>query len=191
LAAGADAVLLHTDPTWVEAARGIAGGVGVHLAVDGIGGAMMAQTLGCVRPFGIVASLGQPAGPIPPVRVEDLGAARSIGLMRPSVIAYTGDPQLYRQGGAAPMAELQAGLVNPIGAEYALSDAAIAHADLGGRPHRGKPVLVAYRPMVVGPPSKRAARGSLTDGREPKALFIEHFELIRLGRGRIALKARQ
>ncbi len=93
-AAGADEVLLHTDQTWFEAARGIAGGLGVHLAVDGIGGAMVAQTLGCVRPFGVVASLGQPGGQIPPVRVENLGAARSIGLMRPSVIAYTGDPTL-------------------------------------------------------------------------------------------------
>jgi NADPH2:quinone reductase len=28
------------------------------------------------------------------------------------------------------MTELQAGLINPIGAEYTLQDAAIAHADL-------------------------------------------------------------
>ena len=61
-AAGADEVLLHNQEKWVEQARALSEGRGVHLAVDGIGGAMLAHTLGAVRPFGIVASLGQPAG---------------------------------------------------------------------------------------------------------------------------------
>jgi NADPH2:quinone reductase len=128
--AGADEVLLHTDKGWADKAREIADGKGVHLAVDGIGGAMLAQTLGCVRPFGIVASIGQPAGPIPPVPVEDLGNVRSIGLMRPSVIAYANDPHLYRHGATELLAALDDGLINPIGAEYPLADAAQAHAVL-------------------------------------------------------------
>lgn len=133
-AAGADEVLLHGEADWVERTRDIADGTGVHLAIDGIGGAMLAQTLGVVRPFGVVASLGQPAGPIPAIRVEELGFARSIALMRPSSIAYAHDPALYRRGCADLFAALQSGLINPIGAEYRLGDAAQAHADLeGGR----------------------------------------------------------
>ncbi len=128
--AGADAVLLHTSADWVEETRRIADARGVHLAVDGIGGAMLSQTFATVRPFGMVASLGQAAGPIPPIRVEELSGPRAIGLSRPSVLTYANDPELYRQGATALMAALQAGLFNPIGAEYELKDAARAHADL-------------------------------------------------------------
>lgn len=139
--AGADEVLLHGDGGWVERTRAIADGKGVHLAIDGIGGGMLAQTLGVVRPFGIAASLGQPAGPIPPVRVEDLGFTRSIALMRPSSIAYANDPELYRRGTADLLAALQSGLINPIGAEYPLREAARAHADLESGKTTGSVIL--------------------------------------------------
>ena len=142
-AAGADEVLLHTLPTWADKARAIADGKGVHLAVDGIGGAMLSQTLGTVRPFGVVASLGQPACPIPPVRVEDLGFGRSIALMRPSSMAYANDPELYQRGSAGLLAALQDGLINPIGAEYDLRNAAKAHADLEAGQTTGSVILLA------------------------------------------------
>ncbi len=145
-AAGADRVLLHSDPDWVDQARLFADGKGVHLAVDGIGGRMLAQTLGCVRPFGIVASLGQPAGPIPAVKVEDLGFGRSIALMRPSVIAYANDPDLYQAGTRDLLAALDAGLTNPIGTEYPLRDAARAHDDLQAGRSTGSVILTVCRP---------------------------------------------
>lgn len=139
--AGADLVLLHSEPSWVDKARQFADGKGVHLAVDGIGGRMLVQTLGCVRPFGVVASLGQPAGPIPAVRVEDLGFARSIALMRPSSIAYANDQALYHQGTRDLLAAFEDGLSNPIGAEYLLRDAARAHEDLEAGRTTGSVVL--------------------------------------------------
>jgi len=140
-AAGAAEVLLHTDAAWAETVLKIADGRGVHLAIDGIGGTMLASTLSVVRPFGIVASLGQPAGPIPPVRVEELGFARSIALMRPSSIAYADDAELYRQGAGDLMAALQNGLENPVGAEYTLTEAAKAHADLEAGRTTGSVIL--------------------------------------------------
>jgi NADPH2:quinone reductase len=140
-AAGAAEVLLHTDAAWAEKVREIADGCGVHLAMDGIGGTLLSATLSVVRPFGIVASLGQPAGPIPPVRVEDLGFARSIALMRPSSIAYADDADLYRQGAADLMEALQNGLENPVGAEYALTDAAKAHSALEAGRTTGSVIL--------------------------------------------------
>src|ERR1700722_7091323 len=140
-AAGADDVLLHGDPSWIDQTRRLAGGKGVHLAVDGIGGAMLAQTLGVGRPFGVVASVGQPAGPIPPVNVEDLGSRRAIALARPSVMAYANDPELYARGSADLLAVLQDGLVNPIGAEYHLRDAAKAHAALEAGETTGSVIL--------------------------------------------------
>ena len=133
-------MLLHKNAGWVKSTPS-PDGLGVHLAVDGIGGSMLAQTLGSVRPFGIVASVGQPAGPIPPVRVEDLGFTRSIALMRPSSIAYANDPELYRKGTADLLAALGDWLTNPIGAEYNLADAAKAHADLEAGRTTGSVIL--------------------------------------------------
>lgn len=141
LEAGADAVLLHGADNWAERARSLADGQGVHLAIDGIGGGMLARTFAAVRPFGTVASLGQPAGPIPPVRVETLGGGRSVALMRPSVMAYANDPDLYRRGAADLIAALEVGLINPIGAAYDLRDAARAHADLEGGRTTGSVIL--------------------------------------------------
>jgi NADPH:quinone reductase len=103
---------------------------------------MLAQTLGCVRPFGVVASLGQPAGPIPAVKVEDLGFARSIALMRPNSIAYANDPEMYHQGARDLLSALKDGLSLPIGAEYPIRDAARAHEDLEAGRTTGSVVLI-------------------------------------------------
>jgi len=129
-AAGADQVLLHTAADWPAQAKQFADGRGVHFAYDGIGGETLARTFACVRPFGMVASLGQAGGPIPSVAVGDLGPVRSIGLSRPSVVAYSNDPVLYRHAARDLLAALADGLVSTIGAEYALRDAARAQADL-------------------------------------------------------------
>lgn len=129
-AAGADQVLLHTAADWPAQVKQLADGRGVHLAYDGIGGETLARTFACVRPFGVVASLGQAGGPIPSVAVGDLGPVRSIGLSRPSVVAYSNDPVLYRHAANDLLAVLGDGLVSTIGAEYALRDAARAQADL-------------------------------------------------------------
>lgn len=144
-AAGADAVVLHTAEDWVARCRAVADGAGVHLAVDGIGGALLARTLEAVRPFGTVASVGQAAGPIPPLRVEDLGGRRGIALSRPSVIAYADDPDRYRRGSADLMAALRGGLTNPIGAEYPLREAARAQADLEAGRTTGSVILTVPR----------------------------------------------
>lgn len=128
--AGADTILVRDASDWPAAVRELAEGQGVHLAVDGIGGENLARTLATVRPFGTVASLGQAAGSIPPIRVEELGPMRSASLSRPSVSAYANDPALYRPAAEELFAVLRDGLVNPIGGEYPLREASRAHADL-------------------------------------------------------------
>lgn len=141
-AAGAHHVVLHTDPDWPAEVRRMAGGRGVVLACDGIGGATLARTLDCVRPFGVVASLGQPAGPIPPVPVEALGPIRSIGLFRPSVMGYAADPDRYPRAAAAVLAFLAEEPIDAIGAAYPLAEAARAHADLEAGRTTGGLVLI-------------------------------------------------
>jgi NADPH:quinone reductase len=91
-----------------------------------------------MRPFGILGSIGQPAGPVPPIRIEDLG---NIAVMRPSVIAAANNPEFYQRGSKALIAALQDGLSSPIGAEYALRDAATAQADLEAGKTTGSVIL--------------------------------------------------
>ena len=139
--AGADYILLRSGSDWVAQVRELTSGRGVHLAYDGIGGALLAQTMACIRPFGMIASLGQAGGAIPDMPVNDLGPIRSIALSRPSVMAYSADPSLYRPAAAAVLDVLRAGLAPPIDAEFGLADAAEAHAALEAGRTTGSVIL--------------------------------------------------
>src|SRR5205823_1624875 len=120
----------------------LTGGRGVDFAIDGIGGDMLIRTLACVRPFGTVASIGQAAGPIPPVPVEALGPRRSLSLARPSVMAYSADPAVYPVAAEAVLAAMRAGIVAEIGGEYPLAEAARAQADLESGRTTGSLLLI-------------------------------------------------
>lgn len=129
-AAGAHHVIVGRDADFARAVSEFTGGRGVDVAYDGIGGATLRKTLGCVRPFGVVASIGQAAGSILPLDVEELGPRRSLFLARPSVMAYMNDAEDYRAAADAVLAALASGELACAGTAYRLRDVAQAHADL-------------------------------------------------------------
>lgn len=124
---GADHVIVGRDADYATQVAALTSGKGVHFAVDGIGGTTLGRTLACIRPFGLLASVGQASGPPPPVSVDQL---RSIALARPSVMAYGSDPAVYRKAAADVLAVADETLFGTPGTRYALADAATAHADL-------------------------------------------------------------
>ncbi len=124
---GADAVVVGRDTDLVSEVATLTDGRGVDLVVDGIGGTMVARSLKCVRPFGLVASIGWVAGPVPPLRIEDLGLA---ALAKPSVMAYAADRTRYPEAGAAVLAGLAEGLEASPAGSYPLAEAATAQAAL-------------------------------------------------------------
>ncbi len=128
--AGAHHVIVGRDADFARAVSDLTEARGADVAYDGVGGTTLAKTLQCVRPFGVVASIGQSAGAIPPLDVEDLGPRRSLLLARPSVMAYMNRADEYRVAADAVLAALQAGVLQATGTPYPLSDAARAHADL-------------------------------------------------------------
>jgi NADPH:quinone reductase len=83
-----------------------------------------------VHPFGTVASIGQVAGPIPPLDVEELGPRRSLVFARPSVMAYMSEPATYRRAAVDVTKTMADGLLPVIGQTYPLAEAARAQADL-------------------------------------------------------------
>jgi NADPH:quinone reductase len=128
--AGAQHVIVGRDADFARIVGELTEKRGVDVAYDGVGGTTLAKTLGCVRPFGVVASIGQAAGPISPVNVEDLGPRRSLSLARPSVMAYLNETEAYHLAAKAVLAGIEDGVLSVAGQSYPLSKAARAHADL-------------------------------------------------------------
>jgi NADPH2:quinone reductase len=134
--AGADDVIIGRDADFARAVEELTAKRGVDVAYDGVGGTTLAKTLACVRPFGVVASIGQSGGPVPPLDVDDLGPRRSLMLARPSVMAFMNDAGDYRRAADAVLTKLEQNELGGVGKAYRLSDAALAHADLeAGRSH--------------------------------------------------------
>jgi NADPH2:quinone reductase len=128
--AGARDVIVGRDADFARIVGELTEKRGVDVAYDGVGGMTLAKTLGCVRPFGVVASIGQAAGPIAPVNVDDLGPRRSLSLARPSVMAYLNETETYHLAAKAVLAGIEDGVLSVAGQSYPLSKAARAHADL-------------------------------------------------------------
>lgn len=124
---GVDRVVLYRDEDFVAAVKDFTGGEGVSFAIDGIGGATFRRTLEAVRPYGMAASIGQVAGDIGVLDPSDLGPYRSIAFSRPGVFRFMADPQRYREGAAATLARLAAGMQVRIGKELPLAEAGEAH----------------------------------------------------------------
>jgi NADPH2:quinone reductase len=142
-AAGADHVIVGREADVASAVASITSGRGADYAIDGIGGQTLARTLACVRKFGVVASIGQAAGAIPPVSVEALGPVRSLSLARPSVMAYASDLSSYRSGAEAVMQMIATGVAATHSEQsFTLADAAAAHALLESGRSAGGLLLV-------------------------------------------------
>ena len=127
---GLDHTILHHEEDFVAATMALTDGQGVHFAIDGIGGTTLPRTLATVRPYGMVASIGQVAGPIGSIAPEWLGPARSIALSRPGVFCFMRDLVRYREGAEATLRQLQAGLRTHIDTRMPLQEAAMAHRRL-------------------------------------------------------------
>ncbi len=127
---GLDHAINYREADFVAETMRLTDGQGVDYAIDGIGGKTLLDTLGCVRPYGMVASVGQVAGDSGPLDLSLLGPARSVALSRPGVFRFMTDLARYREGALATIQQLQAGLRPTIGAVLPLIEAAEAHRRL-------------------------------------------------------------
>lgn len=143
LSHGVDHVIVGRDADYAAEVARLTAGCGVDFAIDGIGGGTLGKTLGCVRRFGTVASIGEAAGPIPPIPVEAIGPLRSLNFARPSVMAYAADPDTYASASRAVVDLLEAGIAAPVGRRYPLREARQAHADLEEGLFSGAAILLA------------------------------------------------
>ncbi|WP_349643966.1 zinc-binding dehydrogenase [Bradyrhizobium sp. LTSPM299] len=139
---GADHVIVGRNADLASEVGRVTNAKGVDFAIDGIGGDMLRKSLGCVRRFGVVASIGQAAGPIPPVSVEELGPIRSLSLARASVMAYAAEQQTYRCATQAVIAAIRQRIIPNARTEYALTEVAQAQSDLESGKTTGTLLLI-------------------------------------------------
>jgi len=133
-AAGCHEVLISTDPGWVAACRALTGGEGVHAVYDGIGGAMFEQSLLALRPNGVLASYGTPAGPIPPFDIFRLNQLGSLHITSPSIFTFNKTTEALRARSADVFAQALAGVLRTDAPRlYGFDQAREAHADLAAR----------------------------------------------------------
>lgn len=136
---GADHVLVGRDLDLENEVAALTGGKGVHLAINGIGGDTLTQTMACVRPFGMTVSVGQIAGA--PLSLP-FAALRSNALSRPSVMAFTTEKLRYEPAVTEVLRKMEEGVINGPSDRYALQDVVEAHHMLEAGRILGSAVLL-------------------------------------------------
>lgn len=126
-AAGCDTVLVWGPELSAEVSRATEGAK-AHVVYDGVGKDTFAASLDCLRPRGMLASIGASSGAPPAVEMSTLNAKGSLFVTRPGLAAHASDLAEYRERAADVFAAFRAGMIKPaIWKTYALEHAAEAH----------------------------------------------------------------
>ncbi len=143
-AAGADHTVLYREVAFADAVREIAGEERpLDVVYDGVGKTTFHDSLGLIRPRGMMVTFGNASGPVDPISPLELSANGSLFLTRPTLFHHITSQaeiqaradDLYRWIGEGKL-EVR------VGARFPLADAADAHRALEGRQTTGKVLLV-------------------------------------------------
>ena len=139
--AGADEVV-ETGGDWQSALKSLNGGRGADVIVDPVGGDRFDDSLRCLAPGGRLVVIGFTDGRIPSVAANRL-LLRNISIVGAAWGAWLGtDPGLFAETAAALEPMIASGVVAPpVGARFALEDAADALRLIEQRRAVGKVVL--------------------------------------------------
>jgi NADPH2:quinone reductase len=139
---GADETILYTSQDFEVETKRLTGGRGVDVVYDSVGKATFAQSLGCLRPRGLLVSFGQSSGPVGPIDPVVLSQKGSLFLTRPTLAHHllTREEVLFRANDV--LGWVASGRLKlRIERIYPLDEATQAHRDLEGRKLSGKLVL--------------------------------------------------
>lgn len=130
-AAGCDEVFVFDAQTLAAQVAQATQGQKVDVVYDSIGKATFLTSLDCLRPRGLMVSLGATSGLPPAIEVGTLNAKGSLFLTRPSLAAHTATAEEYQSRARDVLSAVSSGILTPrIWQSYALAEVAQAHADL-------------------------------------------------------------
>ncbi len=140
---GCDHTIVYTRENFTQRVREITGGAGVPVVYDSVGKDTFMASLDCLRPFGLLVSFGSASGAVPPLDIGMLAPKGSLYVTRPTIATYTAKRADLVQSAGELFDMVGSGKVKiEVNQTYALKDAALAHADLGGRKTTGSTVLL-------------------------------------------------
>jgi NADPH2:quinone reductase len=140
-AAGADHVIVAADGKFVEEARQLSGGEGVHVVFDGSGPSTFQGSLDVLRRSGTFCWYGPVLGGPGPLDIMSLPKSVKIGYA--VFLDHIHTPDLLRARSARLFDWLAEGKLRVnAGGVYPLAHAARAHADMASRATTGKLLLV-------------------------------------------------
>jgi len=141
LAHGADTVVSYADADWADQVRAAAPG-GIDVALDSVGGAVTATTLGLLAPRGRLVVYGVAAGQVPELPIGELLALRSVTGF--GLLAFRAAfPDEAKAHIAEVTAHVAAGrLRTAVAATVPLSEPAKAHEALEDRERTGRVLLL-------------------------------------------------
>jgi len=140
---GCDHPLVYTREDFVARVKEITHGEGVPVVYDSVGADTFTKSLDCLRPFGMMVTFGQSAGPVPPVDTQELSKRGSLFLTRPTLFTYVAKRADLLQTARELFDVVATGKVKiEIHQTYALRDVAQAHADLAARKTTGSTILL-------------------------------------------------
>ncbi len=147
--AGAAEVLDYPDPGATGAAefaariRDLTDGMGAAAVYDGVGATTFDASLASLAARGMLVLFGAASGPVPPVDPQQLNAAGSVYLTRPTLAHFTRTAQEFSWRTGELFDALANGSITvTVSRRYPLADAAQAHRDLQSRKTVGSIVLV-------------------------------------------------
>jgi NADPH2:quinone reductase len=121
----------------------ITGGVGAHVAYDGVGQATFDDSLAALRPRGMLVVYGAASGQVPPFDIQRLNAGGSLFATRPTLAHYIADAEELRWRAREVFDWIASGELDVrIGGRYPMADAARAQQDLAARRTTGKLLLI-------------------------------------------------
>ena len=141
--AGADEVILYTQQDFEAEVKRLTNAKGVQVVYDSVGKTTFDKSLNCLAPLGYMVLYGQSSGPVPPFDAAVLSAKGSLFLTRPGLFHYIADRASLEKRAGDVLGWIASGqLKMRMEHNFALADAAKAHASLEGRKTTGKVLLI-------------------------------------------------
>jgi NADPH2:quinone reductase len=141
--AGADHVIIYSQTDFADAVRESAGAEHpLDVVYDGVGAAVFEDSLGLLRPRGMMVTFGNASGAVDPVSPLRLSVGGSLFLTRPTIFHYIPDRESLLARAGDVFEWLSSGeLTIAIDEIYDLADAGSAHDRIESRGTTGKLLL--------------------------------------------------